>query len=308
MSQVIRIATRASRLALWQSESVARMLTEQLGVEVELVKRETQGDKTTGPLWREGGKALFVSALERMLFDGDADIAVHSMKDVPTTLTPGMTIATILPRADTADAFVSRHYQSLDELPPDARVGTCSLRRQSQIKHRRSDIQCINLRGNVETRLAKLDEGQFDAIVLACAGLSRLGYADRITARLSDDEMLPAIAQGAIGIECRADDTRMLEMAMKFDDEASRARVEVERAFGCALGADCHSAVAALATSAEGGSRMTLRTMVASPDGQTVLRSEDESVDSEIASLGQTAADKLIAQGARELLAMTPEE
>ena len=307
MAQTIRIATRASALALWQSKHVAEQLARR-GVRTELVKCVTQGDKITDrPLWREGGKALFVSALEAMLFNGEADIAVHSMKDMPTTLTPGMTLAAVLPRGAVADAFVSKQYADIDELPAGATVGTCSMRRRSQLLHQRPDIRCVNLRGNVDTRLAKLDAGELDAIVLACAGLERLDCADRVTARLPDEVMLPAIGQGAIGIECREEaDPVMSDLLGELEDAPSRRCVDTERAFGRALNADCHSPVAARATL--NGARISLFGMAASPDGQTILRTESEGAADDAVAVGETAAEELLAHGAAKLLAMKPEE
>ena len=304
MTQAVRIATRASALALWQSEHVARCVKACApDAELRLVKRVTRGDQVSGPLWREGGKALFVSALESMLLEGAADIAVHSLKDVPTELAEGLTLAAVLPRADAADAFVSVRHADIDALPAAAVVGTCSLRRRSQLLHRRPDLRCEVLRGNVDTRLAKLDAGAPDAILLACAGLQRLGLDARITARLAPDTMLPAIGQGALGIECRADDAAILDLLRPLNDAETRQCVDAERDFGRTLEASCHSAVAAYAECADG--RLNLRGMVASPDGERMLRVTESGAAGD--AVGRIAAARLLEQGAAELLALKPE-
>lgn len=208
--RIIRIATRQSPLALWQAEHVAERLRRAFpGLQTELVKMVTRGDKILdAPLAKVGGKGLFVKELEQGMLEGTADIAVHSMKDVPVEFPDGLHLAVVLDREDPTDAFVSNRYRSLAELPADARIGTSSLRRQCQIKEKFPNAEILSLRGNVNTRLAKLDAGEYDAIILASAGLKRLGLAERITARLLPEESLPAMGQGAIGIECRIDDAR----------------------------------------------------------------------------------------------------
>jgi len=207
MSKTIRIATRKSPLALWQAEEVARQLSlHHPDIKIELVKMTTQGDVILDtPLAKIGGKGLFVKELETGMLKGDADIAVHSMKDVPMMLPDGLHLSVIMERENPTDAFVSNTIASIEELPQNARVGTCSLRRQTQLKERRPDIEILDLRGNVNTRLAKLDNGEYDAIILASAGLIRLGFNDRIVHNISTEQSLPAIGQGAVGIECRID-------------------------------------------------------------------------------------------------------
>lgn len=304
MVVLIRIATRKSPLAVWQAEYVARKLkSAHPGVRTELVKLSTHGDEVTDrPLWRVGGKALFVRTLEKALLDGNADIAVHSMKDVPTTLPENLRIAAILPRADPADAFISTRYSDLSQLPADAVIGTTSPRRRSQLLHWHPRLNIRVLRGNVASRLAKLDNGDYDAIVLACAGLTRLNYAERITARLEPDRMLPAIGQGAIGIECRGDDTKTKHLLAPINHEATDTCVRAERICGQALGADCYSPVAAYAECDNSAIRMSA--LVASPDGDDIIRAKVE--QSTPRAAGQAAAEQLLSQGASRLLAMAP--
>lgn len=307
MANAVRIATRASALAVRQSERVAHALkARRPDLDFQLARRTTRGDEVTDrPLWREGGKALFVGALEEMLLDGSADVAVHSLKDMPTALTDGLTLAAVLPRADAADAFVSARSAGPDALPDGAVVGTCSLRRRSQLLHRRPDLRCENLRGNIDTRLAKLDAGELDAVVLACAGLARLDLAARITARLPAETMLPAIGQGAIGVECRADDAPTLDLLRPLDDARTRRCVDAERAFGRALGADCHSSVAAHAECENG--RLELQGLAAAPDGARLLRTVEVGASDEPVAVGEAAARRLLEQGAGALLALRPE-
>jgi hydroxymethylbilane synthase len=245
----LRIATRKSPLALWQSEHVAtRLRAVHPGLEVVLVPLSTRGDEVLDrSLAAIGGKGLFLKELELAMERSEADCAVHSLKDVPMELEPGFALPAILERADHADAFVSNHYAGIDALPQGARVGTSSLRRQAQLRARRPDLQLIDLRGNVNTRLAKLDAGDYDAIVLACAGLLRLDFGDRIRARLDAPEWLPAPAQGAIAIECRADDTATQALCAALDHPATRTCAEAERAMNRALHGSCHVPVAAYA-------------------------------------------------------------
>lgn len=229
----MRIATRRSRLALWQAGHVAELLRQaHPDMTVELVAMTTQGDRVRDrPLADVGGKGLFVKELELAIAEGRADIAVHSMKDVPSELPPGMTIAAVLPRAEPRDAFVSRKYQRLAELPARARIGTSSPRRQAQLRQLRSDLAVELLRGNVDTRLARLDEGAMDGILLACAGLERLGLAGRITEMLDAESFVPAVGQGVIGVECAAADAEGRAAAAALHDPATALRLAAERAF-----------------------------------------------------------------------------
>ena len=299
---LIRIATRKSPLALWQSEHVADLLRHaHPGIEVVLVPMSTRGDEVLDrSLAAIGGKGLFLKELELAMLRGEADCAVHSLKDVPMELDPPFALPAILQRADPADAFVSNHHASLDALPQGARVGTSSLRRQAQLRARRPDLQLLDLRGNVNTRLAKLDAGEYDAIVLACAGLQRLGFESRIRARLAAPEWLPAPAQGAIAVETRADEAVTNALFAALDHQATRTCVEAERAMNRALHGSCHVPVAALATLQ--GERLLLQGLVGSArDGQCV-RAQAEAAMTTPEALGITVADALLAQGARALI------
>ena len=298
----LRIATRKSPLALWQTEHVAeRLRAAHPGLTVELVPLSTRGDEILDrSLAAIGGKGLFLKELELAMQRGEADCAVHSLKDVPMTLEPGFALAAILPRADHADAFVSNHFDGLDALPQGARVGTSSLRRQAQLRALRPDLQLRDLRGNVNTRLAKLDAGDYDAIVLACAGLQRLGFDARIRARLDAPGWLPAPAQGAIAIETRDDDPRIAALCAALDDAATRTCVAAERAMNRALDGSCHVPVAGLATLQ--GERLLLQGLVgAPPDGRCVpAPAAGPAGGSGARGLG--VAQALLAQGARALI------
>src|SRR5690606_25096132 len=254
----LRIATRKSPLALWQTEHVARRLRQaHPGLEVELVPLSTRGDEVLDrSLAAIGGKGLFLKELELAMQRLDADCAVHSLKDVPMELEPGFALPAILARADAADAFVSNRYDGIDALPPGSRVGTSSLRRQAQLRARRPDLQLLDLRGNVNTRLAKLDAGHYDAIVLACAGLQRLGVDARVRARLEEPGWWPSPAQGAIAIECRDGDATVQALLAVLDDAQTRRCVEAERAMNRTLHGSCHVPVAAFAR--ESGGRLHL--------------------------------------------------
>lgn len=311
-STTIRVATRRSPLALWQAEHVAHRLRECHGdVRVEIVPIITRGDKILdAPLARIGGKGLFVKELELALRDGTADIAAHSLKDVPAVLPDDLVLPVILAREDPRDAFVSSRFNHPDELPPGARVGTCSLRRQCQLRMRRPDIEIMDLRGNVGTRLSRLDSGEFDAILLACAGLKRLGFQDRITRALEPSISLPAIGQGAIGIECRRGDKKMLQRIAPLDDPVTARCVQAERAMNALLGGGCQVPLAGYATIQEG--IMELRALVGSPDGSRVPQASarlklaaPSQLPEEAAAvkLGQSVAENLIDQGADEILA-----
>lgn len=303
MTQTLRIATRQSRLALWQAEHVAARLREaHPDLEVVLVPMTTTGDRVLDrPLAQVGGKGLFIKELEVAISEGRADIAVHSMKDVPTELPPGMTIAAFLPRADPRDAFVSSRYANFQALPQGARVGTSSLRRQSQLKATRPDLEILPLRGNVDTRLRKLDEGQYDAIILAAAGLIRLGLEQRIVHRLDFADSLPAVGQAIVGIECRSDATDVLALLRALDDPTSRCCCEAERAFARRLQGSCQSPIAGYAELH--GNELTLRGVVGSEDGRTLYRDRTQGAAADPQTLGIQLADRLLAAGADVLLA-----
>ncbi len=297
----IRIATRKSRLAQWQSQHVAAALTARDdALRTELLPLVTQGDRIGDrPLADVGGKSLFVKELETALLDGSADIAVHSMKDVPVELPPGLVIAAVMARAAPADALVSNHWAGLADLPDGAVVGTSSLRRRCQLAHRHPDFQVKPLHGNVDTRLAKLDAGDYDAVVLACAGLERLGHAQRIREVLPFEVMLPAIGQGVIAIECRRD-SGIYERVRALNDANSERCVNAERALSRRLGGDCRLPIAAHAVC--DGREVYLRALVGAVGGTRILRAEAESPLRRPQAAGIAAAEALIAQGATALL------
>lgn len=299
----VRIATRKSPLALWQAEEVARRLSEHHpGLEVELVRMSTKGDKILDtPLAKVGGKGLFVKELEQGMLEGRADIAVHSMKDVPVELPEGLHIAAVLVREDPHDAFVSNEYQTLDELPEGARVGTSSLRRQVQLRERYPQIDIFDLRGNVNSRLAKLDAGEYDAIILAAAGLKRLGMEQRITTVLSPEQSLPAIGQGAIGIEARGGDVVIEPLLTVLDHPETSLRVAAERALNARLHGGCQVPIAGYATLE--GDHLRLRALVGYPDGSRVLREELDAPRTDPEALGTEVAERLLARGADRILA-----
>ena len=301
----LRIATRKSPLALWQSEHVAdRLRAAHPGLVVELVPMSTRGDEVLDrSLAAIGGKGLFLKELELAMQRGEADCAVHSLKDVPMQLEPGFALPAILARADHADAFVSNHFDDIDALSQGARVGTSSLRRQAQLRALRPDLQLLDLRGNVNTRLAKLDAGDYDAIVLACAGLQRLGFDDRIRARLDAPSWLPAPAQGAIAIECREGDEAVIGLCAALDDADTRTCVGAERAMNLALHGSCHVPVAAYAWLE--GDRLALAGLVGSAvDGRSV-RGQAQGPHDAPDALGLIVAELLLAQGARALIDAT---
>ena len=299
---LIRIATRKSALALWQAEHVAARLRDRHpNLTVELVGMTTQGDRILdSPLSRIGGKGLFVKELEQGLLDGRADIAVHSMKDVPAEFPPGLHLSVILEREDPRDAFVSNTYARLADLPAGARLGTSSLRRECLVRARFPRLEVIPLRGNVNTRLAKLDAGDYDAILLASAGLKRLGLEDRITARLSVEESLPAIGQGAIGIECRVGDERVERLIGPLDDRQTHLRVAAERALNARLAGGCQVPLAGHARLDQG--RMVLDGMLGRPDGSELLTARAEGPAEEAEALGLAVAESLLAQGGDRIL------
>ncbi len=301
---LLRIATRESALALWQAEHVAaRLRAAHPGLAVELVPMTTRGDQVLDrPLAAIGGKGLFLKELEVAMLEGRADIAVHSLKDVPMDLEPGFAIAAILERADAADAFVSNDFPRLDALPPGARVGTSSLRRQALLRALRPDLEIGDLRGNVNTRLAKLDAGHYAAIILACAGLERLGLGARVRARLQAPAWVPAVAQGAIAIEQRQGDARVAALTGVLDDADTRRCVEAERAMNLALHGSCHVPVAGYCTETEQG--LELLGLVGDPQTGRLVRAEAVSMaDETSAELGRRVAAMLFERGAGELLA-----
>ncbi|MBF2758713.1 MAG: hydroxymethylbilane synthase [Ectothiorhodospiraceae bacterium AqS1] len=302
MISTLRIATRRSPLALVQAEFIARALGERYpGIEIALLPIRTTGDRLLdAPLARFGGKGLFIKELERALLDGRADLAVHSMKDVPVDLPPGLALPVITARADPRDALVSKRFDSLRALPPGAVIGTSSLRRRSQLAAHRPDLKVEVLRGGIDTRLRRLDEGDFDAIVLAVAGLMRGGFDARIREILPESIMLPAAGQGALGLECRADDDRTQDLIAHLACPDSARCVEAERAFGRLLDGGCQMPIAAFAVLREGG--LWLRALVASLDGRCVLRAEIEGGIDDPAASGAEAAQAALDQGAAEIL------
>jgi hydroxymethylbilane synthase len=301
VSERLVIATRGSALALWQAEHVKAelvRLSPELVVEFQVIK--TQGDKILDvPLAKVGGKGLFVKEIEQALVDGTADLAVHSMKDVPAELAENCELSAISTRETPWDALCAREPLTIDTLPHGAVVGTSSMRRQCQLLARRPDLQIKLLRGNVETRLAKLDRGEYDAIVLAVAGLVRLGLASRIRTRLEVAECLPAPGQGALGIECLAERDDVLQVVSSLADPDTAACVRAERAVSRALGGSCTLPLGAYAVMAAG--RVQLKALVASPDGRRVIRAASEGTDPE--TVGAAAAQALQKQGADAILA-----
>jgi hydroxymethylbilane synthase len=303
VSATLRIATRKSQLALWQAEHVAMLLRQaHAGLQVELVPLLTQGDRIQDrSLAAIGGKGLFIKELEIAIEDHRADIAVHSMKDVPAELPDGLMIAAVLKRADARDALVTNtEVKRLDDLPRGARVGTSSLRRQAQLYALRPDLRIEALRGNVDTRLRKLDAGQMDAIVLACAGLIRLGLESRITARIDPEVCLPAVSQGVIGIECRSGDAHTRALLQALEDSSTRLLMDAEREFAARLGGSCQSPIAGYAELDAG--QITLRGLVAEPDGSRLLRDSVSGGIENPAALGRRLAERLLAAGAEHLL------
>ena len=298
----LRIATRKSPLALWQTEHVADLLrARHPGLAIELVPLSTRGDEVLDrSLAAIGGKGLFLKELELAMLRGQADCAVHSLKDVPMALEPGFELPAILARADAADAFVSNDFADIAALPPGARVGTSSLRRRAQLLALRDDLVIDDLRGNVNSRLAKLDAGDYAAILLACAGLQRLGFDDRIRARLEAPAWLPAPAQGAIAIECRDDAPEVRALVASLDDADTRCRVGAERAMNRALDGSCHVPVAAYATLE--GDALYVQGLVGSATTGAQVRAEARGPWEAGEALGQAVAELLIAQGARDFI------
>ncbi len=300
--KTIRIATRKSPLALWQAEHVAaRLQAEHPGLTTELVTMVTKGDKILdAPLAKVGGKGLFVKELEQGMLDGKADIAVHSMKDVPVEFPEGLHLSVIMQREDPCDALVSNHYADLQQLPDTVRIGTSSLRRQCQIKARFPNAEILSLRGNVNTRLAKLDAGEYDAIILAAAGLKRLGMADRITQRLDPELSLPAIGQGAIGIECRADDAEINALLAPLHDLETNICITAERALNKRLQGGCQVPIAGFARLS--GNQLSINGLVGHPDGSHIYSASATGVADQAKQLGTEVADQLLNDGAKQIL------
>lgn len=302
MSNILRIATRKSPLALWQAEEVSRLLKHyHSDIKIELVTMVTQGDKILDtPLAKIGGKGLFVKELETGMLEGTADIAVHSMKDVPMAFPEGLHLSVVLEREDPTDAFVSNTFEYFDDLPLNAKVGTCSLRRQTQIRERRPDLEILDLRGNVNTRLAKLDNGEYDAIILASAGLKRLGFDKRITHRISTQDSLPAVGQGAIGIECRSDDERINKLLKPLNHQETAIRVAAERAQNNRLNGGCQVPIGGYAELDNG--QIHIRGLIGYPDGSKIFRAERTGSPEEAEALGTAVAEDLLSQGGDKVL------
>lgn len=298
----IRIATRKSPLAMWQAEFVKDALEQaHPGLSVELVPMVTKGDVILDtPLAKVGGKGLFVKELEVAMLEGRADIAVHSMKDVPVEFPDGLGLVTICEREDPRDAFVSNHYDSIADLPAGAVVGTSSLRRQCQLRAQRPDLVVKDLRGNVNTRLRKLDDGEFDAIILACAGLMRLKMHDRIRSAIAPETSLPAVGQGAVGIECRLDDTRVRTLLDALNHTPTAIRVLCERAMNNRLQGGCQVPIGSY--SELEGDQIWLRALVGEPDGSKIVQGEIRGPIADAEALGTELANQLLAQGAKEIL------
>ena len=302
MSNSIRIATRKSPLAMWQAEHVtARLKALHPGLTVEIIGMTTKGDQLLdSPLSKVGGKGLFVKELEQGMLAGEADIAVHSMKDVPVEFPEGLHLAVIMERENPYDAFVSNTYANLAELPEGACVGTSSLRRQCQLADRRPDLRIEPLRGNVNTRLAKLDAGEYDAIILAAAGLIRLGFESRIRDCIDPVDSLPAIGQGAIGIECRVDDERVHQLIAPLADRDTTDRVLAERAMNARLNGGCQVPIGGHAVL--DGDRLILKGLVGTTDGTRILRAEASGPRAEAEAIGVRVAEDLLGQGADAIL------
>lgn len=304
------LGTRGSKLALWQSEHVASILKEKAGVEIELKIIKTQGDKILDvALSRIGDKGLFVKEIETALLEGEADLAVHSSKDVPTQIPEGLALGAFLKRVDPRDVLISKSGRGLDALPAGSVIGTSSLRRIAQILNRRPDLKIEDVRGNLDTRLRKMDDGLFDAIVLAAAGLDRMGWSEGITERIPSDIMLSAVGQGAIAVEVRQDDEDMRELMTYLEDPATRAAVTAERSLLRELEGGCQIPIGALGILEDG--MLKLDGMVASLTGDRLIRDSITGATEEADELGVRLADKLKAQGAEEILAevraQTPE-
>lgn len=302
MTTPLRIATRKSPLALWQAEEVSRRLKSfHPDLEIELVPMTTKGDQIlNSPLSKVGGKGLFVKELEIAMLEGRADIAVHSMKDVPMDFPEGLQLSAVLERDDPRDAFISDKYNALDELPDGAILGTSSLRRQTIIKSAYPKLEIKMLRGNINTRIAKLEAGEYDAIILAASGLKRMGFDQRITAIIEPEIMLPAVGQGALGIEGRSNDAEVDTILAPLRDEETTLRLTSERAMNNRLNGGCQVPVAGY--SEVNGDQITLRGLIGFTDGSTIYRSEKSAATSDAESLGIAVAEELMAQGGDKVL------
>jgi len=302
MNKTLKIATRKSPLALWQAEHVkTRLEMHHPDLNIELVKMTTQGDQIlNSPLSKIGGKGLFIKELEVGMMEGVADIAVHSMKDMPYEIPQGFALGAILKRENPFDAFVSNHFDSIDDLPQCAKVGTCSMRRIVQLKAIRPDLEILDLRGNVNTRLKKLDDGEYDAIILACAGLIRLGFEDRIKQQISPEQSLPAVGQGAVGIEIRENDQEILDLITPLIDIETTHRVSAERAMNEKLEGGCSVPIAGFSTI--DNNQMTLTGLVGNVDTGTILKQQVCGDVAKAEALGVELADKLLSLGARDVL------
>ncbi len=302
MKSTLRIATRKSPLALWQAEHVkTRLMDAHAGLNVELVTFTTKGDKILDtPLAKIGGKGLFVKELETAILEGKADIAAHSIKDVPMEFPEGLFLSTILEREEPCDAFVSNTFDSVQNLPEGAIVGTCSLRRKCQLLSKRPDLIIKDLRGNVNSRLEKLDNGDYDAIVLACAGLVRLEMANRIKQRISSSWILPAVGQGAVGLEAREGDIETLELISVLQHEDTTDRITAERALNKRLQGGCQVPIASYAML--DGDTLHLQALVGEPDGSLIIQGDISGHRNDAEELGEKLADDLLSRGAKEIL------
>jgi hydroxymethylbilane synthase len=303
MNTTLRIATRKSALALWQANHVRDLLLQaHPGIEIELVKIVTQGDRILDrPLAEIGGKGLFLKELERAMLDGEADLAVHSMKDVPASMAEGLVLDAVLPRANPYDALVSRNNRLLADLPAGSRVGTSSLRRKSQLLALRPDLVVNDLRGNVDTRLRKLDEGQYDAIILACAGLERLGLGERITETLQMPDWLPASTQGIIGLQCREQDAPTRDLIKPLADNDTMIVANAERAVARVLEATCQVPLAVHAVLSNG--TVHLKSIVSTVDGKASIQASGDAPAGDAVVLGEQIAADLIKNGAEKIIA-----
>lgn len=304
MKRHLIIGTRQSKLALWQANYIADELRKCYpDCTVELVKIVTSGDRILDvPLAKIGGKGLFTKEIEQDMLDQKIDLAVHSLKDMPTELPDGLTLAAITKRAHPGDAFVSNKYPSLAALPAGAVIGTSSLRRRAQLLRARPDLNIVDLRGNLDTRLAKLDRGEVDAIVLAVAGLVRLGWSDRVTEILSPEDCLPAVGQGALAIEARANDEETLTMLSVLNDAETRTAVTAERAFLAVLGGGCQVPVGVHAVLEADGATVALEAIIASLDGKRIVRGREQAPAQAAAALGVKLANRLLAEGGAPIL------
>ena len=304
MKRHLIIGTRQSKLALWQANYIADELRKCYpDCTVELVKIVTSGDRILDvPLAKIGGKGLFTKEIEQDMLDKKIDLAVHSLKDMPTELPDGLTLAAITKRAHPGDAFVSNKYSSLATLPAGAVIGTSSLRRRAQLLRARPDLNIVDLRGNLDTRLAKLDRGEVDAIVLAVAGLVRLGWGDRVTEILSPEDCLPAVGQGALAIEARANDEETLAMLSVLNDAETRTAVTAERAFLGVLGGGCQVPVGVHAVMEADGATVVLEAIIASLDGKRIVRGQEQAPAQSAAELGVKLANRLLAEGGAPIL------